>query len=115
LRGRERQVSVGLLVILSGAERPLWPNFAVKPPVSGKFPMKPIYAAWLGDPGPGDLVECVCGHSQALTASMLATAGMGKPYETIMELQRRLQCRECDERGTVVMSVRCEMDSAILC
>jgi hypothetical protein len=69
---------VGLLVILSGAERPLWPNFAVKPPVSGKFPMKPIYAAWLGDLGPGDLVECVCGHLQALTASMLATAGMGE-------------------------------------
>src|SRR3954470_10966442 len=73
----------------------------VKPPVSGEFRMKPLYAAWLGDPGPGDLVEveCVCGHSQALTASMLATAGMGKPYETSMELQRRLRCRECDERA----------------
>ena len=108
---------MGLLAILSGAERPLWPNFAVKPPVSGEFRMKPLYAAWLGDLGPGDLVEveCVCGHSQALTASMLATAGMGKPYETIMELQRRLRCRECNERGKVVVSVRWEMGSAILC
>src|SRR3954470_18004848 len=53
----------------------------VKPPVSGEFRMKSLYAAWLGDPGPGDLVEveCVCGHSQALTASMLATAGVGSP------------------------------------
>ena len=40
---------------------------------------------------------------------------LGKPYETIMELQRRLQCRECDERGKVVVSVRWEMGSAILC
>ena len=69
---------MGFLAILSGAERPLWPNFAIKPPVSGEFRMKPLYAAWLGDLGPGDLVEveCVCGHSQVLTASMLATAGM---------------------------------------
>ena len=72
---------MGLLAISSEAEGPLWPNFAVKPPVSGEFRMKPLYAAWLGDLGPGDLVEveCVCGHSQALTASMLATAGMGSP------------------------------------
>ena len=41
--------------------------------------------------------------------------GDGKPYETIMELQRRLRCRECDERGKVVVSVRWEMGSAILC
>ncbi len=72
---------MGLLAISSEVEGPLWPNFAVKPPVSGEFRMKPLYAAWLGDLGPGDLVEveCVCGHSQALTASMLATAGMGSP------------------------------------
>ena len=40
--------------------------------------MKPLYAARLEDLGPDDLleVECVCGHSEALTASMLATAGM---------------------------------------
>jgi hypothetical protein len=108
---------VGLLAISSEVERPLWPNFAVKLPVSGEFGMKPLYAARLGDLGPGDLVEveCVCDHSQALTASTLATAGMGKPYETIMELQRRLRCRECDEREKVVVSVRWEMGSAILC
>jgi hypothetical protein len=86
--------------------------------ISDEAPLdEALYAARLGDLGPGDLVEveCVCGHSQALTASMLATAGMGKPYETIMELQRRLRCRECDERGKVVVSVRSEMGSAILC
>ena len=55
----------------------------------------------------GDLVEikCVCGHSEALTASMLARVGM-KPHETIMDLQRRLRCRECDERGRVALLVR---------
>ncbi len=89
---------------------------AAKPPVSGECRMKPLYVAWLEDLGPGDLVEveCVCGHSQALTASMLATAGMRKPCETTMQLQRRLRCRECDERGKVVVLVRWGMGSAIL-
>lgn len=69
--------------------------------------MVPLYAARLEDLGPGDLVkvECVCGHSELLTAAMLATAGM-KPHERITELERRLRCRECDARGQAMVSVR---------
>lgn len=68
--------------------------------------MKPLYAARIG---PGDLVtvECVCGHTELLSAQMLATAGV-KPYQHIIDLQLKLRCRECDEKGKVVISVRWE-------
>jgi hypothetical protein len=41
--------------------------------------MRPLYDARISDLGPGDLVkvECACGHSELLTAGMLATAGVG--------------------------------------
>ena len=59
-----------------------------------------LYEARQEHLGPGDLVkiECICGHTELLRASMLATAGV-KPYETILDLQNRLRCRECDVRG----------------
>ena len=61
----------------------------------------------LEDPRPGDLVnvECVCGHSELLTASMLASAGV-KPYQHILDLQLKLRCRECDVRGKAVVTIR---------
>ena len=69
--------------------------------------MKPLYAARLEGLGPGDLVhvECVCSHSERLTASMLTTAGI-KPYEGILGLQHRMRCRECDQRAKVVVTIR---------
>jgi hypothetical protein len=40
--------------------------------------MRPLYDARVSDLGPGDLVmiECCCGHSETLTASVLTTAGV---------------------------------------
>jgi hypothetical protein len=40
--------------------------------------MRPLYDARISDLGPGDLVavECACGHTETLTAAMLATAGV---------------------------------------
>lgn len=72
--------------------------------------MKALFEARLEDLGPGDLVivECACGHTELLTASMLATAG-AKPYEVLIGLQARMRCRECDERGKVVVSIRWAM------
>jgi hypothetical protein len=48
--------------------------------------MGALYEARLEDLGPGDLVrvECACGHTELLTPSMLATAGV-KPYESILD------------------------------
>ena len=44
--------------------------------------MRALYEARLEHLGPGDLVkiECSCGHSELLTAAMLAIAGV-KPDE----------------------------------
>jgi len=68
--------------------------------------MKALFEARLEALGPGDClhIECVCGHTELLTAQMLATAGV-KPYEVLIGLQQKLRCRECDERGKVVVSV----------
>jgi len=74
---------------------------------SGEGVIVPLYGARLEDLGPGDLVdlECVCGHSELLTAAMLSTAGV-KPSDGLADLAPRLRCRECDERGKVMISVR---------
>jgi hypothetical protein len=69
--------------------------------------MRALYEARLEDLRPGDLVkvECVCGHTELLTAQMLATAGV-KPYQHIIDLQLKLRCRECDAKGKAVISVQ---------
>ena len=69
--------------------------------------MVPFYAARLEDLGSGDLleIECVCGHVDRLTAAMLATAG-ARIDDKLGDLAPRLRCRECDERGRVVVSIR---------
>jgi hypothetical protein len=69
--------------------------------------MRPLYDARISDHGPGDFghVECACGHSQLLTAGMLATAGVA-PDRKVLDLGNRLRCRECDERGRAVVSIK---------
>jgi hypothetical protein len=67
----------------------------------------PFYAARVSDLGPGDLVqvECLCGHTERLTGAMLTTAGV-EPDEKVQGLESRMRCRECDERGRAVISIR---------
>jgi hypothetical protein len=50
--------------------------------------MRALFEARLSDLGPGDLVkvECICGHTELLTAGMLATAGV-KPFQNILDLE----------------------------
>jgi len=69
--------------------------------------MKAMYEARLENLTTGDLVviECVCGHTERLTAAMLKQAGV-KAYDRIMDLSPKLRCRECDERGKVLVSIR---------
>ena len=71
--------------------------------------MKAMYDARLEDLGPGDLVkvECGCGHTELLTGQMLLTAGL-PPHEHINGLERRMRCRECDELGKAVVSIKWE-------
>jgi hypothetical protein len=65
-----------------------------------------LYDARVEDLGPGDLVEveCVCGHTELLTATMLRTAGVAE-HQKIMGLQRHMRCRECDALGRAIVSI----------
>jgi hypothetical protein len=69
--------------------------------------MVPLYATRVSDLGAGDFVriECPCGHSELLTAAMLTTAGVA-PDRKVLDLGGRMRCRECDERGRAVVSIR---------
>jgi len=69
--------------------------------------MVPLYAARVSDLGPGDFVqvECLCGQTELLTAAMLATASVA-PEQKVLDLGDRMRCRECDERGKPVVSIR---------
>jgi hypothetical protein len=57
--------------------------------------------------GLGDFVqvEWPCGHGELLTAAILATAGVA-PDRKVLDLGRRMRCRECDERGRAIVSIR---------
>ena len=69
--------------------------------------MKAMYDGRLDDLGTGDFesVECVCGHSELLTATMPRTAGVPE-YQKILTLQRYMRCRECDTKGSVIISIK---------
>jgi hypothetical protein len=70
--------------------------------------MRALFEARVGDLGPGDFVhvECQCGHDLMIAASTMAH-GLRLPDHTrIADLERRLRCRECDERGKAVVSIR---------
>jgi hypothetical protein len=69
--------------------------------------MVPFYAARVSDLGPGDFVhaECACGHIERLTVAMLTTAGV-TPDAKVQDLPNRMRCRECDEKGRAVVTIR---------
>jgi hypothetical protein len=65
--------------------------------------MVPLYAARI------DLVrvECaVCGHDVLIPPSALLHGLRLAPTTLVVDLEPRLRCRECDARGTAVVSVR---------
>ena len=70
--------------------------------------MVPLYAARVCDLRPGDFVrvECACGHDEMIPAATLTQGLRLGPDERIIDLAPRLRCRECDERGKVVVSVK---------
>ena len=72
--------------------------------------MVPLYAARIEDLGPGDFVkfECAaCGRDELLAPDALRIKGVPlPPYTPVLDLERRLRCRECDARGRVAVSVR---------
>jgi hypothetical protein len=71
--------------------------------------MVPLYAARIEDLGQGDFVkvECAtCGHDELIPASALLQGLRLPPTYRVLDLERRLRCRECDTRGKAVVTVR---------
>ena len=66
-----------------------------------------FYAARVSDLGLCDLVqvECICGHTELLTAAMMTTAGV-EQHCKVQDLGSRMRCRDCDEKGRAVISIR---------
>jgi hypothetical protein len=68
-----------------------------------------LCAARIEDLGPGDFVqvECAaCGHDVLIPPGVLLHGLRLAPTSLVLDLEPRLRCRECDERGKVVVSVR---------
>ena len=70
--------------------------------------MRPLYDARIRDLGPGDFVkvDCICGHGELIPASGLQQGVGLPPYMPVLDLESRFRCRECDQRGKVVVSIR---------
>jgi hypothetical protein len=66
----------------------------------------PLYAARLSDLAAGDvvIVECACGHAEALTARTLATAGVGADNRAL-DLPAPSRVRRAGARGMQVCQI----------
>ena len=69
--------------------------------------IKPMYAARLGDLEQGDFVkvECGCGRTEFVPGGGLADRVNLPPHFPVSDLERRLRCRECDQKGKVILSI----------
>jgi len=74
--------------------------------------IKPLYDARLGDLEQGDMikVECACGRVELIPGYGLADRAKLPPFTPVLDLERRLRCRECDQRGKVVLSIQWQRD-----
>jgi hypothetical protein len=71
--------------------------------------MVPLYAARIEHLGPADFVraECLaCGHDELIPASALLQGLRLPPTTLVLDLALRLRCRECDQRGKAIVSIR---------
>ena len=71
--------------------------------------MKMLYEARIQHLGPDDFVkiECTaCRHDALIPASGFLIGLRLPPYTHILDLERKLRCRECDTTGKAVVSVR---------
>ena len=53
-------------------------------------------------------VECAaCGHAELLGSDMLRINGVPLPPVTlVLDLERRVRCRECDAKGKAVVTIK---------
>jgi len=70
--------------------------------------MVPVYAVCISDLGPDDRVHihCACQRLVIFPPRFLLQEMRLQPDDRIADLAARLRCRECDERGKVVVIVK---------
>ena len=70
--------------------------------------MVPLYTTRIEDLGPGDFVkfECVCGRDLLIPPSSLLNGLRLPPATRVLDLKQRLRCRECDQRGKAIVSIK---------
>lgn len=71
--------------------------------------MVPLYNARVRDLGPGDCVKVVCyscGHETLIPPNVLRDGLHLAPHMSVLDLERKLRCRECDAKGKALVSVR---------
>jgi ribosomal protein S27E len=78
--------------------------------------MTPIYDPRVADLVPGDFLEvrCACGNEALIPQSALLQKLRLRRDDRIADLGLRLRCRECGERGKVMVSVRWAQPDATL-
>ena len=70
--------------------------------------MQPLYLAWIGDLGHGDLVKvdcAACHHFAQLTPEFLLRLRIS-PQAKLLDLKERVRCRGCGAKGRAVVSVK---------
>jgi hypothetical protein len=71
--------------------------------------MVPLDNARIVDLGPDDLVKVkcyACGHEVLLPPSALHHGLHLRPETPILDLERKMRCRECDEKGRALVTVQ---------
>lgn len=69
----------------------------------------PLYKARVSDLGPGDFVQITCfacGHETLIPPDTFLVRPDVSPDTRVVDLERRVRCRECNARGESVVSVR---------
>lgn len=70
--------------------------------------MLPLYAARVGDLGPGDFVKvdcAACDHTALLSPEFLLRLGLDQ-HARVLDLKERVRCRGCGVRGRAVVSIK---------
>ena len=71
--------------------------------------MVPLYKARVSDLGPDDHVEIkcfACGHEMLVPTSALLRWPHVSAETWVLEIERRVRCRECNARGEALVSIK---------
>ena len=69
----------------------------------------PLYKARVCDLGPDDFVKITCyacGHETLITPDTFLVRPDVSPNTRVVDLERRVRCRECNAIGEALVSVR---------